>query len=115
LQFWDLDFNSEDASRKDTQKDKDDWGSSVQHLGTGDHYGVTDLEWDPSGRYLATSATAWKHTVSLLRLHHAGMRLLTRISWRMDTPSGTLRVKNWRSIFWTDSSSFYGALDHDRC
>lgn len=71
LQFWDLDFNSEDASRKDTQKDKDEWGSSVQQLGTGDHYGVTDLEWDPSGRYLATSATAWTHTVSLLPQHHA--------------------------------------------
>jgi translation initiation factor 3 subunit B len=64
LQFWDLDFNSEDVGRKEMVKDKDEWGSGLQHLGTGDHYGVTDLDWDPSGRYLATSATAWKHTVA---------------------------------------------------
>ena len=45
-------------------QNKDDWGSGIQHLGTADHYAVTDAEWDPSGRYLATSASAWRHTVS---------------------------------------------------
>jgi translation initiation factor 3 subunit B len=54
---------------EDTAKGKDssspDWGSSVQLIGTADHYGVTDVEWDPSGRYLATSASAWTHTVSV--------------------------------------------------
>lgn len=63
LEFWDLDFNSDDANRKETQASKDDWGSGIQLLGTADHYGVTDVEWDPSGRYLATSASAWTHTV----------------------------------------------------
>ncbi|KDQ52424.1 hypothetical protein JAAARDRAFT_162852 [Jaapia argillacea MUCL 33604] len=61
LQFWDLDFNAEDVGRKEGQKDE--WGSGIQHLGTADHFGVTDVEWDPSGRYLATSATVWKHRV----------------------------------------------------
>ncbi|KAF9499756.1 translation initiation factor eIF-3b [Pleurotus eryngii] len=63
LEFWDLDFNSVDSVRKEASASKDDWGTSVQLLGTGDHYGVTDLEWDPSGRYLATSASAWRHTL----------------------------------------------------
>jgi translation initiation factor 3 subunit B len=58
LQFWDLDFNV-DLVRKEATKEE--WGSGIQHVGTGDHYGVTDLEWDPSGRNLATSASAWKH------------------------------------------------------
>lgn len=61
LEFWDLDFHSEDVGRKDGPKD--DWNSSLQLLGTADHYGVTDVEWDPSGRYLATSASAWQHTL----------------------------------------------------
>jgi len=30
-------------------------------MNTADHYGVTDIEWDPSGRYVATSASVWKH------------------------------------------------------
>jgi translation initiation factor 3 subunit B len=62
LQFWDLDFNIEDVGRRDAQRDE--WGGGIQHLGTADHFGVTDVEWDPSGRYLATSASSWKHLVS---------------------------------------------------
>lgn len=61
LEFWDLDFNNEDASKREGSKDE--WGSGIQHLGTADHYALTDAEWDPSGRYLATSASAWRHTV----------------------------------------------------
>ncbi|KAF7967182.1 hypothetical protein HWV62_35608 [Athelia sp. TMB] len=61
LEFWDLDFNSDD--RREGQVSKEEWGSGIQQLGTADHYGVTDVEWDPSGRYLATSASAWRHTL----------------------------------------------------
>lgn len=63
LEFWDLDFNLEDAGRREGQVSKEEWGSGIQLLGTADHYGVTDVEWDPSGRYLATSASSWTHTV----------------------------------------------------
>jgi len=66
LEFWDLDFNIEDTGRREGQVSKDDWGNGIQLLGTADHYGVTDVEWDPSGRYLATSASAWTHTVRTL-------------------------------------------------
>ncbi|KAG2353966.1 translation initiation factor eIF-3b [Suillus spraguei] len=51
LEFWDLDFNTEERREGQNQ------------LGSADHYGVTDVEWDPSGRYLATSASAWRHTL----------------------------------------------------
>jgi len=64
LEFWDLDFNSDD--RREGQVSNQEWGSGIQQLGTADHYGVTDVEWDPSGRYLATSASSWRHTVSML-------------------------------------------------
>ncbi|KAL5495196.1 PRT1 [Sanghuangporus weigelae] len=62
LEFWDLDFYTDDiGARRDVTKDE--WGSGISRLGTADHYGVTDVEWDPSGRYLATSASAWRHTL----------------------------------------------------
>ncbi|KIM85337.1 hypothetical protein PILCRDRAFT_66422 [Piloderma croceum F 1598] len=61
LEFWDLDFNSDD--RREGQVSNQEWGSGIQQLGTADHYGVTDVEWDPSGRYLATSASSWRHTL----------------------------------------------------
>ncbi|KAG1885793.1 translation initiation factor eIF-3b [Suillus subluteus] len=61
LEFWDLDFSTEE--RREGQNVKEEWGSGIQQLGSADHYGVTDVEWDPSGRYLATSASAWRHTL----------------------------------------------------
>ncbi|KAJ7631103.1 eukaryotic translation initiation factor eIF2A-domain-containing protein [Roridomyces roridus] len=63
LEFWDLDFNMDDAGRREGQVSKDEWGSGIQLLGTADHYALTDVEWDPSGRYLATSASSWTHTL----------------------------------------------------
>jgi translation initiation factor 3 subunit B len=60
LDFWDFDFEGE----KD-EKEKD-LTANLQLMGTADHYGVTDIEWDPSGRFVATSASVWKHRVS----HH---------------------------------------------
>ncbi len=60
LDFWDLDFEGE----RD-EKDKD-LTVNLQLMATSDHYGVTDIEWDPTGRYVATSASMWKHSVSLI-------------------------------------------------
>jgi translation initiation factor 3 subunit B len=65
LEFWDLDFGVDDSpNRRDSTKEE--WGTGIQHLGTADHYSVTDAEWDPSGRYLATSASAWTHSVRFI-------------------------------------------------
>ncbi|THH31902.1 hypothetical protein EUX98_g2282 [Antrodiella citrinella] len=61
LEFWDMDFNNDDFGKGAAAKDE--WGSGIQHLGTADHYAVTDADWDPSGRYIATSASAWRHTI----------------------------------------------------
>lgn len=120
LEFWDLDFNLEDmGGRKDVNQmaSKDEWGSGIQLLGSADHYGVTDVEWDPSGRHLATSASAWRHTVCGFRFttsrfpsFHANSRSgiffpgpttpLTNLrqsnyaSWRTDTRYGTSKARN---------------------
>jgi translation initiation factor 3 subunit B len=57
LEFWDLDFEGE----KD-DKDKD-FACNIQQIATAEHYAITDLEWDPTGRYIFTSASVWKHQV----------------------------------------------------
>lgn len=104
LDFWDLDFLSEE------RREGQDWGTGVQLLGTADHYGVTDVEWDPSGRYLATSASAWTHTVRLHPMIPAASFLISFHSSKTATPSGTLRVPSWSSTSRTASSSLSGAL-----
>jgi len=58
LDFWDLDFEG------DRQEAEKDLTANLQLMNTADHYGVTDVDWDPTGRYVFTSASAWKHTVS---------------------------------------------------
>jgi translation initiation factor 3 subunit B len=62
-QSYDLDFYDFDFEGDKDEKDKD-LTANLQLLTTADHYGVTDIEWDPSGRFVATSASVWKHRVS---------------------------------------------------
>ncbi|MCJ1371701.1 Translation initiation factor 3 subunit b [Loxospora ochrophaea] len=57
LDFWDLDFEGEKP-----ESDKD-LTANLQLMATGDHYGVTDVDWDPTGRYVATSASMWKNSM----------------------------------------------------
>lgn len=59
LDFFDLDFEGE---KPEAEKDLT---ANLQLMNTGDHYGVTDVEWDPSGRFVTTWASSWKHAVSL--------------------------------------------------
>lgn len=60
LEFYDLDFEGE---KPEAEKDLT---ANLQLMNTGDHYAITDVEWDPSGRYVATWASLWKHAVSFL-------------------------------------------------
>jgi len=95
LEFWDVDFNIEE--RKEGQLPSTIKESNIHLLGTADHYGVTDVEWDPSGRYLATSASAWQHTVSaILKFASPCTNLLIcfPLSWRTDMQFGTSEDKN---------------------
>ncbi|KAF1355404.1 eukaryotic translation initiation factor eIF2A-domain-containing protein [Delphinella strobiligena] len=59
-QSFDLDFYDFDFEGEKDEKDKD-LTANLQLMATADHYGVTDIEWDPSGRFVATSASVWKH------------------------------------------------------
>ena len=59
LEFFDLDFEGEKP-----ESDKD-LTANLQLMNTAEHYGVTDAEWDPSGRFVATWASSWKHLVRL--------------------------------------------------
>lgn len=61
-QSYDLDFYDFDYEGEKDEKDKD-LTANLQLVATADHYGVTDIDWDPSGRYVATSASVWKHRV----------------------------------------------------
>jgi translation initiation factor 3 subunit B len=57
LEFFDVDFEGE---KPESEKDLT---ANLQLMNTADHYGVTDIEWDPSGRYVATWASSWKHAM----------------------------------------------------
>lgn len=57
MEFFDVDFEGE---KPDAEKDLT---ANLQLMNTADHYGVTDIEWDPSGRFVATWASAWKHSM----------------------------------------------------
>merc|ERR1712000_621401 len=57
MEFFDMDFEGEKP-----ESDKD-LTANLQLMNTADHYGVTDIDWDPTGRFVATSASIWKHAM----------------------------------------------------
>lgn len=59
LDFYDFDFEGEKQKQEHVAEGKE-LAANLLLMATGEHYGVTDVEWDPTGRYLATSASAWK-------------------------------------------------------
>lgn len=59
LEWYDVDFNVE--MRQGAAPN--DFGEDVKMIGSGEHYSITDVEWDPSGRYVTTSASFWRHAM----------------------------------------------------
>jgi translation initiation factor 3 subunit B len=113
LDFWDLDFEGE----KD-EKDKD-LTCNLQLMGTAEHYGITDAEWDPTGRYVATAASFWKHQVSrdAMALHMVSGKKLTNTSTRRKTAI-TCTISKARfcaKSIWSASSNLRGDHGRRRC
>lgn len=103
LEFYDMDFSMEDrreaqgpAGKEATGAPKEqEWGSGMQLLSpqNAEHYGITDLELDPSGRYVATSASVWRHSVSRLFLPLVNRRTDNEACrLKMASQSGTSEV-----------------------
>ncbi|KAI7859386.1 eukaryotic translation initiation factor eIF2A-domain-containing protein [Circinella umbellata] len=62
IEFWDLDFEPLNTGEGKSNT-KPELGSSVQQLSVQEHYGVTDIEWDPTGRYVVSGSSMWRQTV----------------------------------------------------
>ena len=109
LDFWDLDYEGEKP-----ESDKD-LTANLQLMSTADHYGVTDVDWDPTGRYVATSASMWKHSVSFLSLYPSYplylqllSQPLTHLRWKTATTSTTSKASSCVKSTLTNSSNSPG-------
>ncbi|GAA5971804.1 hypothetical protein JCM11641_001520 [Rhodosporidiobolus odoratus] len=57
LEFYDLDLD------KDEKATETDPGAAIRSITTIEHYGMTDIEWDPSGRFVATYGSIWMQSM----------------------------------------------------
>lgn len=82
LEFWDVDFDRESrqASAQDApQSGAAPSGSGVTLLTTIEHYGMTHVEWDPSGRYCVAVGSTWLGTVSYFTINFLSFECLSRV------------------------------------
>lgn len=107
LNFWDLDYEGD----KD-EKDKD-LTANLQLVATAHHYGVTDIEWDPSGRFVATSVSIWKHRVCYNLVHVDNDTDQHR--WKMATTCTTSRVHCYEKTHTKPLSNGHGDRDRSDC
>lgn len=52
MDFWDFDH--------DVSNNTED---NLSHIGSVEPYGTTDVQWDPSGRFVATYSSSWRHKI----------------------------------------------------
>lgn len=95
LEFFDMDHEVEQGKP-----------TSIVAVGTCEHFGMTSLEWDPSGRYVASWSSYWRHAVDngykvwdfrgeLLR--EEGIDKFKAFSWR-PRPAGLLSKSKKKEI-----------------
>lgn len=73
LEFWDveLDKESKQHGTQDPSLSKDaPSGSGIALVNTIEHYGVTEVYWDPSGRYVAAVGSIWLGSVRQIYEKH---------------------------------------------
>lgn len=108
MEFFDLDFEGE---KPESEKDLT---ANLQLMNTADHYGVTDIDWDPTGRFVATSASIWKHTVSQMHTPSHEFTLIILDRWKTATTCTTSRASSCARSPSRNSSNGCGAHAHPR-
>ncbi|KAJ1893943.1 Translation initiation factor 3 subunit b [Kickxella alabastrina] len=56
LDFVDIEFDHAAATKSGNA------GDAVTIVASGDHYGITDFDWDPTGRFITTTSSSWYHS-----------------------------------------------------
>jgi translation initiation factor 3 subunit B len=57
MEIYDCDY---EGDNKDINKELN---ANIMAIYAGDSYGTTEVEWDPTGRYIVTASSSWKHGV----------------------------------------------------
>lgn len=57
MEFYDMDYEGE----KSAQQQAADVPANLQLVATAEHHSMTHADWDPSGRYVLTSSSIWRH------------------------------------------------------
>lgn len=96
LEVWDFENDTND------RKDKDETANILTHVNSGDYYGIVDMEWDPSGRYIALWSTKGQAGYKILNFHgemlyERGVDYFRGLTWR-PRPAQVLTPKERRAV-----------------
>lgn len=78
IEFWDLELDSAagtaivDKASASTAGKNADPAAAIALISTVDQYGATEVDWDPSGRYVFVAGTIWQSSVRHAELPELG-------------------------------------------
>ena len=108
LDFYDLDYEGE---KPESEKDL---SANLMLMNTHEHYGLTDIEWDPTGRYVVSAASVWHHSVSTSATIMDCFTLITR-RWKMAITFIHFQACCLQTCQLRNSSNCFGDPVHQRC
>lgn len=63
IDFFDLDYDGNTVLASDEQAKSQNVKANLKQIGDVEYFGLTNVEWDPSGRYLAGWSSSWRHKI----------------------------------------------------
>lgn len=109
LEFWDFEYDTE-------KLEKDPSTQLLTQINTGEFYGIVDMQWDPSGRYVAIWSTKGQAGFKILNFHgelvfERGVDYFRGLTWR-PRPPPVLTAKERRNVL-KDLKSYSARFDEE--
>lgn len=93
--------------------------SDFSRTNTQEHFKLSDVEWDPTGRYVVTSVSYWTNKVGSFSFHFSNVSQYDQFQFHyraiMPIGYGHSKAVFYVNKFWNVYVNFHGVHNHQHC